>query len=181
MRFYKGDADRVATVLPGASYTPDRSMLHFTCKTLVDAGWTVRQVWWEGGAATTPNEAFEQARGVIAEGSDARHQVVVGLGLGAYAWPEAIARSLPGVWLAPRFADEVLVRSAAATVEPTLVVGGTGDPLWNGEAARSGRAQVHEITDADHALEIPGSMRDTLKRQEVALGRIWDFLEGLLR
>ena len=49
------------------------------------------------------------------------------------------------------------------------------------EAARSGRAQVHEITDADHALEIPGSMRDTLKRQEVALGRIWDFLEGLLR
>lgn len=181
MRFFEGDADRVATVLPGASYTPDRSLLHFTCKALVDDGWTVRQVWWAKGAATTPNEAFDQARHVIAQAGRARHQVVVGMGLGAYAWPEVISRSLPAVWLAPRFADEAIIRSAAATVEPTLVIGGTGDPLWSGAAARAGRAQVHEIDDADHALEIPGSMRETLKRQDAALGRIWDFLQGLTR
>lgn len=181
MRFFEGDADRVATILPGASYAPDRSLLHFTCKALVDDGWTVRQVWWHSGGATTPNEAFEQAREAIAEAGRARHQVVVGMGLGTYAWPEAIARSLPAVWLAPRFGDEAIVRSAAATVEPTLVIGGTGDPLWNEAAARAGRAQVHEIADADHSLEIPGSMRESVKRQETALARIWDFMAGLLR
>lgn len=181
MRFFEGDADRVATVLPGASYTPDRSLLHFTCKALVDDGWTVRQVWWSKGAATTPDEAFEQAREVISEAGRARHQLVIGFGLGTCAWPEAITRSLPAVWLAPRFGEEVIVRAAAATVEPTLVVGGTGDPYWNVAAARAGRAQVHEFDDADHSLEIPGATRETLKGQELVLARIRDFTEGLLR
>jgi hypothetical protein len=49
-----------------------------------------------------------------------------------------------------------------ASTAPCLIVGGTGDRLWDGELARRLSPHVVEIPDADHSLHLPGPLAATL-------------------
>lgn len=179
MRIHEGDPRRVATILPGRGYTPDRPLLHYTRMVLLERGWTVREHWWSDGDTTTPEVAFEEAIEVLDTAGRPATHLVVGKSLGSLAAPAVVDRALPAVWLTPLLRDELVRAALSSTLEPALVLGGTGDGAWDGDFARTTRCEVHEVKHADHSLEVPGSVRDTLKVHERAVRRIADFVAGL--
>jgi catechol 2,3-dioxygenase-like lactoylglutathione lyase family enzyme len=69
------------------------------------------------------------------------------------------------VWLTPLInpagtsVSQLARDGLAAASAPCLLVGGTADPTWDTAIARSvQRAEVLEISDADHLLQIPGDL-----------------------
>lgn len=179
MVVYEGDSQRVASLLPGRGYTPNSPLLHYTRRSLRDQGWTVREHWWSRGTAMELEPAIEEAAQFVAGAGQPLLHLVVGKSLGSVAAPVAVDRSLPAIWFTPLLKEAVVRAAIDRTLEPTLLVGGDKDETWDGEAARATRCQVHEVGDADHLLEIPGSLRDTLKTAESVMRRVDDFIRGL--
>ncbi|WP_141397265.1 hypothetical protein [Mobilicoccus massiliensis] len=178
MLLFEGDPERVATVLPDAVMSPERPILHFTIGLLIEAGWTVRLVEWQSGEETNLDVAERQAARDL-DGVSAPLHLVVGFSTGTAAAPAAVDRRLPAVWLRPMLRDERVRAALEASLEPGLLVGGTGDPQWDGEFATSTGLQVWSVDDADRSLEIPGSVKDTLKSLTRTTRRIEDFVRGL--
>ena len=179
MKLYEGDPHRVASLLPGRGYTPNYPLLHFTRRILTDRGWTVRELWWSRGMAMTVPEALVEANAFVREVDTPGLHLVVGKSLGALAAPTAVDLALPAVWLAPLLREDHVRAAVDRTLEPTLLVGGSADPTWSKEIASATRCQVHEVRGGDHALEIPGSVRDSLKALESVMRRVEDFIAGL--
>ncbi|MDO5630087.1 MAG: hypothetical protein Q4G43_17375, partial [Mobilicoccus sp.] len=100
-------------------------------------------------------------------------------GLGTAAAPAAVDRRLPALWLSPLLRDERLRAALEHTLEPGLVVGGSLDTQWDAEFARSTRLVVHEVEGADASLEIPGSVKNTLKSLTRTTKHVDDFIHGL--
>ena len=153
-----GDPGRVATVLPGSGYTAQGPVLWYAAKVLHSAGWTVRTFSWDehspdwGHARRVYGESLRQA--AVPDGG---LHLVVAKSLGSFALPVAAELGLPGAWLTPVLTGDAAgpVRHAvAAGTAPTLLVGGTADPLWDGDVAAASGAQVLEVEDADHSLEV---------------------------
>lgn len=179
MRLYEGDPHRVATLLPGRDYTPNYPLLHFTRRVLTDRGWTVREHWWSRGMATTVSEAFDEASAAVREVDTPGLHLVVGKSLGSLGAPAAVDHSLPAVWLTPLLREDLVRAAIDRTLEPTLLVGGSADSAWSKEIASATRCQVHEVRGGDHSLEIPGSVRESLKALESVMRRVEDFIVGL--
>ena len=179
MRLSEGDRQRVATVLPGRGYSPDRPLLHYTCRILADRGWTVREHWWSRGDATSDKEAAAEAVAAVKGAGHPRLHLVVGKSLGSLAAPATVDHALPAIWFTPLLRDDLVRAAVSATLEPALALGGTADAHWDGELLRQTRCQVHEVRGADHSLEIPGSVRETLKVLERVMRRVEDFVDGL--
>ncbi|WP_433431618.1 hypothetical protein [Nonomuraea sp. CA-141351] len=156
---HEGDPDRVAILLPGASYVPARPLLHFARVVLAHHGWTVQEVWWEPPTADTMagREAWvvERAREAV-EAESAGQVLVVGKSLGTLAAPLAAERGLPAIWLTPLLTVESVVGALRRSKAPTLLVGGAADKLWDGEVARGLGHPYLEVPDADHGMEIFG-------------------------
>jgi hypothetical protein len=60
---------------------------------------------------------------------------------------------------------------------PYLLIGGTADPHWNGELARTLTPHVVEVADADHGMILVGA---PLARSAAVLGRIVTAIENFL-
>jgi hypothetical protein len=80
---------------------------------------------------------------------------VVGKSLGSLAAPLVADRGVAARWFTPLLTDEPTVAALRRATGPCLPVGGTGDPYWNGQTARSVTANVVEINGADHAMMCP--------------------------
>jgi pimeloyl-ACP methyl ester carboxylesterase len=156
---HEADPKLVAIILPGAGYFPALPLLHYTGRVLVSLGWTVQEVWWN--PRTKPAEldtgawVCDQAVRAIEAEPQAERVLLVGKSLGSLATRLAAERQLPGIWHTPLL-TEASVRQALPAIEaPTLLVGGTDDELWNGDFARASGHTVHEVSGADHAMEVP--------------------------
>ncbi|MFD2082381.1 alpha/beta fold hydrolase [Actinopolymorpha cephalotaxi] len=153
---YEADPNRVAIVLPGARYTPAHPLLYFTRGVLHAHGWTVQEVWWEPPAlsdrAAVSGWVCDQATAAL-DREKAERLLLVGKSLGTFAAPVAVERDLPAIWLTPLCGERYVTGALTTATAPTLLVGGTGDPTWNGDLARSTKAEVLEIPGADHGLE----------------------------
>ncbi|MET9018562.1 hypothetical protein ABZV93_01120 [Actinopolymorpha sp. NPDC004070] len=170
---FEADPARVAIVLPGGYYTPARPLLHFTGAILHARGWTVQEVWWEPPALSdrvaVAGWVCDQANAAL-DREKAERLLLVGKSLGTFAASVAVERNLPAIWLTPLCGEGHVTGALTAATAPTLLVGGTGDPTWNGDLARSTKAEVLEIPGADHGLETeadPVNSADIL-RQVVA-------------
>jgi hypothetical protein len=103
-------------------------------------------------------------------GDDGGHgaaPVVIGKLLGSLVAPVAADRGLTAAWFTPP-ADEPTVAALRRAMGPCLLAGGTADPFWDGETARSLTPDVVEIDGADHRMLLPGR----LAASAAALGRI---------
>ncbi|WP_168582504.1 hypothetical protein [Gephyromycinifex aptenodytis] len=177
MLVYDGDPERVATILPDLEMSPVTPILHFTRRLLTDKGWHVRVALWprderDGLPLPFIEEALERA------GTPQMH-LAVGFSAGTRGLPAAIERNLPGIWLRPLLREQRIRDAVGAILEPSLLVGGTADPQWDGALDRPSRCQSHEVKDADLALEVPGSVPETMKAMTRTLKRIEDFVDGL--
>jgi hypothetical protein len=164
----------VATLLPGRGYGPQAPLLYYARLLLRGRGWVVRTVDWEQVSGPDPTDqgavaAF--AEEVLATADPAR-DLVVGKSLGSLALPAAAARGVPGIWLTPLLGIEDVRRAAARAAASTLLIGGTGDPYWDGAAAAATGAAVFEVPGADHSLERPGDLNGTLEVLATVLSRI---------
>lgn len=179
MVVYEGDPQRVASLLPGREYTPNSPLLHYTRKALRDDGWTVREHWWSRGQAMETEPAFLEAQEFVAAAGEPLLHLIVGKSLGCLAAQTAVERGLPAIWITPPLKEAVVRAALDQTLEPTLVIGGERDETWNRRVVSETRVQMHEVGGGDHWLEIPDSVRETLKAHEAVVKRIDDFIRGL--
>jgi pimeloyl-ACP methyl ester carboxylesterase len=84
--------------------------------------------------------------------------VVIGKSLGSLAAPVAAERGLAAVWFTPLLTDKPTVAALRRATGPCLLVGGTADRFWDGQAARSLPAEVVEVDGADHGMFVPGRL-----------------------
>ncbi|MFD2795810.1 hypothetical protein ACFS27_19775 [Promicromonospora vindobonensis] len=182
LHVHEADPARVVTVLPGSGYTAVAPLLWYTRAALRDLGWTVRTLEW------TAPPSFSSARAAYAEvlgeddapDDDALH-LVVAKSLGTLAMPLAVRLGLPGAWLTPVLTSEQApdVRETAAELDENhLLVGGTADPLWDGDLADGSEADVIEVENADHSLEVPDDRTENLAILDEVVSAIEEFAQS---
>ena len=179
LRVVEGDPARVATILPGSGYTAMAPLLWYARAALTDQGWTVRaQEWTAEPSFDSARTAYEEILdGADAPDEDALHMVVA-KSLGTLAMPLAVRLGLPGVWLTPVLTSEDAsdVRETAADLdEDHLLIGGTADPLWDGDLADGSQADVVEVENADHSLEVPNDRAENLAILDEVISAIEEF------
>jgi hypothetical protein len=165
-------------VLPGSGYTAMGPLLWYARAALSDQGWTVRTLTWTATpSCESARAAYAEVLGDDAPGGDALH-LVVAKSLGTLAMPLAVRLGLPGVWLTPVLTSEQApdVRETAAELDENhLLVGGTADPLWDGELADGSEADVLEVENADHSLEVPHDRAENLAILDEVVTAIEEF------
>ena len=146
---YEGDGP-TAVVLPGAMLG-GMPAVWFAFEPLLAQGWRVVLAWWEVTPADRDADNWDwtatraEAAVTYAGGAD----LLIGKSLGVYG----IARDeTPAVALTPALNDPELVDALRSRGGPLLLVGGTSDPMWDGEIARSLSPDVLELAGADHGL-----------------------------
>lgn len=160
------DPDRVALLIPGMAYSPERPLLHFAAAVFARHGWTTREVRWHEPPPLRAGQDlpvwFGQLRsfvhtrvGRVLDRGTAPRIALVGKSLGAFAAALAADRHLPGIWLTPVLRDSELPGDLRRSTAPFLLVGGTADPCWDPGLARGCGQPFYEAPDADHGLETP--------------------------
>lgn len=146
---WEGDPERTAVVLPGRMLGGTPSC-YYAALALHELGWRVVQVWdeySEGDRVAWPTTRAEAALDYA--GSS---RIIGGKSLGTLAAAVAAERGLAGVWLTPLLNERACTDGLRARSAPALLVGGTDDPVWDGELARELGDQVLELDGADHGL-----------------------------
>jgi len=174
-RLHPGDRERVLVLLPGAWYPTAAPLLWFARAAAVRRGWTALEVWDElrEGQDWT-SWGGERAEAALGFAGEAR-VLFVAKSLSSTAAPVAAERGIPSVWLTPLLDEDVVVEGLGRATAPSLLIGGTADPHWNRAAAPSG-ADVLELEDADHSLEVPGNLDGSLFFLQNVTNRIDRFL-----
>jgi hypothetical protein len=137
---YENDGP-TAVVLPGAMLG-GMPAVYWAIEPLHASGWRVLLLWWEYVDRSQDHIPWVRER-LEAAGP---HDLVVGKSLGCYAAPV----EAPAIWLTPNLIDEEL-HEAFRRGGPSLFVGGTDDPMWDGAIARR-LGDVLELEGADHGL-----------------------------
>jgi hypothetical protein len=168
-RYYEADPLRVAIVLPGARYVPASPLLWFAREVALQHGWSVLEVWDELGEADDPTP-WVRARldAALESAASASDVLLVAKSLSTRAATLPAARELPGIWLTPLLVEPEIAAALAAEGGPALIIGGTGDDLWDRVAATRSRGEVITIEGGDHALHLAGDVLGSIE----ALSRI---------
>ncbi len=62
---------------------------------------------------------------------------------------------------------------------PTLLIGGTADPLWDSNVAAASSAEVLEVAGADHSLEFGGAVAPAIAALRLVMERMASFVDNL--
>ncbi len=171
----------LCVVLPGREYSPAKPLLDFATQAALQNRWAVRQVWWEPQRfADSERIATWAARELAAavEGHDGR-VLVVAKSLGVYTAGGAAASGYDAVWLTPVLTDPFIRDALAAPSGRQLVVGGTGDHVWDSEAAGALPGTVVEVPDADHSLQITGDVMATIRLHAQAIDAVRGWISSI--
>jgi hypothetical protein len=150
--------NRVALLVPGLEYTPDRPLLRAAGDVFRRHGWTVREFRWSSPPPPRAGQDFPvwfaRLRAFVAGQLESAPAAgaLAGKSMGAFAASLAADRGLPGIWLTPPLRDSPLARDLRRATKPYLLVGSAADPSWERVAAE----HVYEAPDADHDMEVPG-------------------------
>jgi hypothetical protein len=163
-RHSEGSSGR-ALVLPGAGYTVDHPALFWACQVLAQVGWRVVTMRWRADnvAEAERRDFVEQGADLLdAEAGPGPRTLVLAKSLGSYAAAWASDRGYPAVWLTPVLTDELVADALRSYSAPSLLIGGTADPLWSTPAVAAADQQILELKDVDHALHRAGDWRASL-------------------
>ena len=181
---YETGSDRAAVVLPGSaskSYrlggTPARPDLNFTRALLVEHGYDVVEVWWDGDTRIDGDESWyrENAVAAVTAAGEDRVRVLVGRSLGTIALsllPDLA--DLASIWIAPLNHLPEVRHALTSWRGPALVVAGDDDPAF--EPIEGVETVI--VPGGDHALNVGGAvgsaraLADALERMDAWLGRL---------
>ena len=158
---------RSAIVAPGGGYGPDGPLLMYARLAVERRGGLVRPIVWELSRDTDfsllRRHVASQVESAVDEltAATGAAPVIVAKSLGSLAAPLVADRGLAAVWFTPLLTDEPTVAALGRATGPSLLVGGTADPYWDGETARSVAADVVDRM-IPYLDGIPGSMRSSL-------------------
>jgi pimeloyl-ACP methyl ester carboxylesterase len=113
--------------------------------------WRIVYVWDQFLDRTVDAKAWVHERAEAAASYAGDVHLLIAKSLATLAADLAADRSWPAVWLTPVF-DEETVPGLRRRRAPALFVGGTRDPLWDGELARDLSGDALELDGADHGL-----------------------------
>jgi len=175
-------AGRSAVLAPGGNYGADGPLLMYARLAVQHRGGRTHPIVWE--LSGDPDfsryrlRVASQVESAVEEVTAAAGAapVVIGKSLGSLAAPVAADRGLAAVWFTPLLTDEPTVAALRRATGPCLLVGGTDDRFWDGQAARSLPAEVVEIEGADHGMFVPGR----LAASAAALGQVITAVEDFL-
>jgi pimeloyl-ACP methyl ester carboxylesterase len=178
-------AGRSAILAPGGNYGADGPLLMYARLAVQRRGGHAHPIVWE------PSEGpdFSRQRWRVASQVEAAVEevsaatgaapVVIGKSLGSLAAPVAADRGLAAVWFTPLLTDEPTMAALRRATGPCLLVGGTADRFWDGQAARSLPADVVEIDGADHGMLVPGRLAASAAVLGQVITAVEDFLDRL--
>lgn len=169
-----------AVLLPGGGYDATAGMLMYAGAVPERRGATLHRHRWTFERTWPLTPAVEDQVCADAEALLDRvggRPLLIGKSLGSMAARLAADRELPAIWLTPLLTVAPWVSAALSrATAPMLLVGGTGDESWDGDAARRMSPHVLEIEGADHGLEVPGPVAATV----AALGRVVSTMDEFL-
>jgi hypothetical protein len=184
---YSSGFGRWAIVLPGAGYSTQAPLLWYARRCAQAAGFDVLALTdrYRRDAGADPLAWVEERLSAAIEHVHTSDPapLVVAKSLTSLGSALAAREGLPAVWLTPLIgagsgvADRVTagLRSGSA---PRLLIGGTADPSWDGTVAQTlTDAEVLELADADHALEVA----DDVARSLAYLGRVVDAMSRFMK
>jgi len=184
------ETDHLALVLPGFGYSCDMPLLYFTVNHLLDCGADVLQVEYRydqrpqyGVLAPDARQRWLLADVFAAWHSalgqrDYRRFTIVGKSLGTRAMPQLLLHepslhAAQTIWFTPVWHDEPVAAWLRQSSQPTLIIIGKIDPLYDETLARdivtNERCTLTIIPDADHSIEIPGDLIGSVRALEHAL------------
>jgi hypothetical protein len=168
-----------ALVIPGGRFGPAAGLLMYAGLVADRRGATVHRHSW----SQEPSGPFEPEIESWVCADVARVLDVVGdsplliaKSLGTNAAALAAERVLPAVWLTPVLTVPWVASAMDRATAPFLLVGGTADPMWDGALARRLSPYVLEVEGADHGMQVPGPLVDTI----AVLGRVVVEMEEFL-
>lgn len=184
---FDGGRDRVAVVVPGVGYSPARPLLHFARSVLLQHGWTVQELWWQIPAEFAQFTVEDriawverQVAGAI-EAEAGACRLVVGKSLGSLACGITADRNIPAAWLTPVLTIDHVAAALRRTIEPTLLIGGSADKVWDSRIAASLRHDVLEVPSADHGLELADDAAGSVEVLRHVVSRLDRFIGSLGR
>ena len=171
-----------ALVLPGAGYGVQAPLLWFSRLALSAAGRSVLAVD-DRYSGEDDARAWVERRALAAlDYLAGARPIIVGKSLTTLAAPIAAERRLPAIWLTPllRLADSPVVAGLRDRAAPALLIGGTADPAWHGDLARSfAGVEVLEIEDGDHSLQMDGNPARSLDALRAVVDSVARFAQRL--
>jgi hypothetical protein len=171
-----------AVVVPGGSFGPMAGLLLYAGAVPGRRGATVHRHAW----TREPSDPFVPAiegwvRAELVPLLDAvgGSPLLIGKSLGTNGAALAAERGLPAVWLTPVLTVPWIATAMGAATAPFLLVGGTADALWDGELARRLSPHVLEVEGADHGMQLPGPLIDTIAVLGRLVGAMEEFLDAI--
>jgi hypothetical protein len=177
---------RSAILAPGGSNSVDVPVLMFARLAVQRRGGRTHPVIWEFAEGRDFASHRQRVVSKVAEAVDelttatGAAPVVIGKSLGSLAAPLIADRGLSAVWFTPLLTDGPTVAALRRATGPCLLVGGTADPYWDGETARSLAADVVEIESADHAMVVPGRLAASAAALGQVITAVEDFLDHVI-
>lgn len=174
---------RSAVLAPGGNNSIHIPLLMFTRLAVERRGGLVRPVTWELVASAGIGAQREMVASTVAAAADelaaatGAAPLVVGKSLGSLSAPVTADRALAAIWFTPLLTDESTAAALERSAGPSLLVGGTADPYWDGRIAQLVTANVVEIDDADHAMLVPGRLSKSAAVLEQVMTAVEDFLD----
>ena len=170
---HDGSPERCAVLLPGMVYPTRAPVLWFAREAAMALGYSALEILGEpvehADKLGWVRDCSERA---TAEAGSAR-VVVIGKSLASLLAAEVSDRNLPAAWLTPPLTEPSMIDALGCVRNPTLLLGGTADPMWKADAIPDNPAlQVVELPGVDHALQVagdPGASLDALHQMTEAL------------
>jgi hypothetical protein len=174
---------RSVVLAPGGNNSAQIPLLMYSRLAAQRRGASVEVVTWEFGE----DRGISQQRGMVTSTVEAAvgavtaatgaAPLVIGKSLGSLAAPVVAERGLAAVWFTPLLTDEPTAAALGRMTAPSLLVGGTNDPFWDGRIARSLPGDVVEIEGADHAMFMPGPLAASVSVLGQVLTAVEEFLD----
>jgi len=162
-----------AVLIPGRGYDTRAPLFAYLHEALRRLGRDVHPVRWQVPAGLSLVDAERWVGDEVAPVLDAPTDLLVAKSLGTFAARSAADRGLRAVWLTPLLTQPQVLAALDRAPAPFLLVGGTADRAWDGDAARRLTPHVLEVPEADHSLLVPGP----LARSAEVLGRVCTAVE----
>lgn len=167
---------RTALLAPGGNYSTDGPLLMFGGAAAELRGASLHRVSWGPGDGDLYDRVAATVAAALDDLGPAAAPIIIGKSLGSVSASVAADRALSAVWFTPVLTEPRVVAALRRATASFLLVGGTADPMWDGDVARSVTPHVVEIADANHGMFVPGP----LKESAAVLGEVSTAVERFL-
>ena len=167
-----------AVVIPGRLFGPGTPLLMYSGDLVAARGARLHRHEWTEQPPDGLDDYEPWVRAQILP-LPADETLLIGKSLGTNAAALAAERDLPAVWFTPLLTHQPVASALFRATAPFLLIGGTADPLWDGELGRSLTPHVFEVPGADHGMYVPGPVTASIAVLAQVIDAVTEFLDEI--